>query len=115
VTAPEGLDGASLASFLDGAVPPRTFAHIQHDERTAVRGLGWKYIAGKEKTRPEAYDLVEDPKETHNHAAEAPGALQALISESQAWYTGVPRQSIPAPPRDAEQRELMDGLGYLNK
>lgn len=112
---PEKLDGVGLARFVEGRTPPRTFAHIQHDAQTAVRGLGWKYIAGGEKTQPEAYDLAEDPGEQHNRVSQVSSVLEPLIAEHKAWYTA-PTHSPSAPPvLDAEQRELMDGLGYLNK
>lgn len=72
-------------------------------------GRQWKYI---HSTRPELYDLVADPAEAVNLAAEQPHRardMQLRISEALKGNSGAAQGETAV---SAEQRERLESLGY---
>jgi len=73
---------------------------------------GWKYI---QTTRPELYDLVEDPGETNNLAKQQPyrarilnGHLRQILEESVRKDSSDSKAEL-----DEEDRKRLESLGYL--
>lgn len=56
---------------------------------TAVSG-GYKYLANPERERVELYNLVEDPLEKTDIAADKPEILSRIEAEVQAWLASLP-------------------------
>ncbi len=83
---------------------------------SALRSLsagGWKYVHAP---RPELYDLINDPGETRNVAAEQPDRIAALREEVRNLLAAAP----PAPAKedrvvamDAADRATLESLGYV--
>jgi tetratricopeptide (TPR) repeat protein len=78
-----------------------------------VVSAGWKYI---QTTRPELYDLKNDPEEMNNLVDQQPQRARLLqgklkeILETQVRINGGERQS----PMDQEMRERLESLGYVS-
>ncbi|MEM8934518.1 MAG: sulfatase, partial [Acidobacteriota bacterium] len=119
VEAPRGLSGQSL---LDG--PPTAdrpiFSHLHLDgaERVAVERGRFKLLAevapGDRLIGRQLYDLVDDPKETRNLAAEQPivtGRLATLLRKHlTAAREGATVETVEI---DEETRRRLEALGYL--
>lgn len=106
------FDGQSLRSMMEGRVPSFDTG-IYITECTWMRKHGWrtashKYIHALEpdfhfKPEIELYDLVADPEENRNIAAENPGLCQWMENQMQAWIrkrtgeTGLPNPIFNQP------------------
>jgi tetratricopeptide (TPR) repeat protein len=76
---------------------------------------GWKYI---ETTRPELYDLRNDPAEANNLLEREPNRADALGRSLVAILAAAGRAPGPAPERaalDEESRQRLAALGYLGR
>lgn len=126
------VQGRSLVPLLRGerAAEPRavSFSSARAEERRhadrryrldpqrriyAVRSSGWKLIQypGVAGDYFELYDLVHDPGETRNLAAEEPARVRSYQAVLEQWRPrGLP---VAAPELDPEFRERLRALGYL--
>jgi arylsulfatase A-like enzyme len=99
------VDGVSLAPLLSAtagerAWPPRLiFSHADHQPDPlkpfpgSVRDQRWKMVNGAE-----LYDLVADPAEAKNVAAENPAELQRLDRAYREWFASVTARFTPGAP-----------------
>lgn len=99
VTPPPGLDGSDLTPLMRGEPTPwreewfyeHPFDHPEIPMSEGVRSTEWKLItyvdAGPE--HDELYDLVDDPRETTNLAADAShrGVLDDMRRRHRAWVS----------------------------
>lgn len=101
--APESLTGLDLVAVANGDVPPRTdvfgeiFAHDVADVDDPSRSLLYRWmIEGRFKlivptapdAAPELYDVLADPAETRNLAAEQPARVSGLRAQIDRWWDG---------------------------
>ncbi|MFD2825880.1 sulfatase [Leeuwenhoekiella polynyae] len=56
----------------------------------AVRVGDWKLLCDYDGSRPQLYNLIKDPSETTNRAAEQPERTAALTQQVLAWYEKMP-------------------------
>ena len=61
----------------------------------AVRDGHWKLACDYDGSRPELYNLAEDPSETRNLAQEHPERAQQLTARVTAWYRAVSGEARP--------------------
>jgi arylsulfatase A-like enzyme len=109
--APAGIDGRSLAPWLRGetADSPRTAAvgrrkpYPGRPDLFYARSEGRKWI-GSLGAAGTSYRLADDPREARGEPSPAPEAL-AVVSAAQAPEAGAPL--------DAETRQALEALGYL--
>src|SRR6185295_12178098 len=82
--APQDVQGASLAPMFTGREAAASFSYVETmfpklnmgwAELRGIRTNRWKYIHAP---RPELYDLVQDPSETNNIAADHPAEVKQL-------------------------------------
>lgn len=59
------------------------------------------------------FDLVEDPGETRNLAAEEPEILRELVAEKNAWLETLPVSAEDVRRLSREEVERLEALGYL--
>src|SRR6185503_2059055 len=81
----------------------------------AIIADGWKYI---ETTRPELYDLRNDPAEAVNLVAKEPARADALGRTLAAVLAAAGRAPGPAPQSaalDEEARQRLAALGYIGR
>lgn len=114
-TAPEGIDGQSIAPVLRGeTVPEREFLyrefHGYGGQQAVWLGTRWKGIRtelmrGKKKPSLQIrlYDLLADPSEAHDVAGENPEVV-AKIAELMATAR-TPSEAFPFPALDAMARQ----------
>ena len=113
--APEGLQGASL--FGEGPREQPTVAELGRylrdiSEQAVVRDR-WKLIASPGFT-PELYDLVEDPNERSDLAANRTDVVEALTAELASFEDEVTIRFEPMEtPVDEEALERLRALGYV--
>jgi tetratricopeptide (TPR) repeat protein len=74
-----------------------------------LRDRNWKYI---DAPRPELYDLIHDPGELRNLAAEVPGRTNAMRDALQRITSGSDGNMKPGV-MDAETRRKLTALGYV--
>jgi arylsulfatase A-like enzyme len=122
--APEGLPGRSLLPALRGAplvTPPGFGALAEHDNHNpATRLDGWRtdhhrlILSGSEGDA-RLYDLVADPHEQHDIAAQNPALVEALRAEleraqaagvARAGLFGLARQTTLTPGVEDDLRKL---------
>lgn len=112
-------DGISIAAALRGGeVPDRPlFWHFPPYSNQGSRPAGairrgsWKLIEHYEDHHIELFDLVADPSETNNLAAEQPARAENLLQELRAWRRAVGAQeNRPNPAFDptAHRRLYLD-------
>ncbi len=107
---PEGRSRASLLRGEDREGPPVVTEHKR----------GWRVSTDRhalvvDKRGVQLFDLVADPLETRDLAAERPEAvasLQAVVERHQARTRPAVDSGEPAPVLDAETREALRALGY---
>jgi arylsulfatase B len=88
------VDGVSLKPVLlnaDASMPPRTlFAHVQRSflppkwERSAAMSKRWRLIDGKQ-----LYDILADPGQQQDVAADHPDVVKRLRDHYEAWWTSL--------------------------
>lgn len=94
------LDGANLLPFLTGktTTPPERALFWRYGEQHAVRQGDWKLVRALDSSvkppviKTGLYDVVRDPAETHDRAAEHPAKVKALEALWREWD----RQNVPA-------------------
>jgi arylsulfatase A-like enzyme len=88
ITAPQDLDGENIWPALTGAAPlqnrkPMVWVYPEYGGQVAIHFGEKKAIRTKLKTRNpgpwELYNVVDDPSETKNLAAEQPGVIDTAI------------------------------------
>jgi choline-sulfatase len=115
----DGVDGRDLGPLISGGVTtPRaaysetvaTYLDYGWSPVFALRTAGHRYIRAP---RPELYDLLSDPGETHNIAALDPGRVAELDAVLERRL-GAPRRSGEAAPvaLGSADRERLRALGY---
>ncbi len=100
VPAEAKLDGANLLPFLTGkiATPPERTLFWRYGQQHAIRQGDWKFVrASDSSAKPPVlktglYDVVRDPAEAHDRAAEHPEKVRALEALWREWD----RQNVPA-------------------
>jgi len=109
---------ASFAPRLRGREGPAApvFSETRHfAQKQAVIDGRYKLVVDLQSGAPELYDVVADPGERRDLAAEQPDRvrrLQALLARHVDEQTGL-GISTAAPSLDARQLELLRGLGYV--
>ena len=117
-------EGRSLKPALDGAAPRDepaygeslfTRLNLGWAPLHAWRRGQWKLV---EAPRPELYDVVTDPGETHDLAAQQPAVLERLrreLAASLAAAQPVAVRAASSPPGvDTEAARQLAALGYLS-
>ncbi len=98
------IDGVNLSALLKGetdSLPERSFFTIQPRNETmypssgAVRTSRYRLVVENEQT-PMLFDMVNDPGEQHNLAAERSDLVSSLLTRYKDWYHEV-TQPFPAP------------------
>ncbi len=118
IPVPEGLNGVNLADLLSGTAPPRKHARIQRGPQTCIRGTRWKYVVDETRRKPLLFDLCAGPLERKNrYSTRHPQITELQQAHARFFFRhsdAVPLSAPPAPEASAEQRQLMESLGYLN-
>ncbi len=120
---PEGIDGGSLAAGLTGgpvAVGRSLYRELTQNQWQAVTNGRWKAIrkaARRKQEKPavstELYDLIADPSETTNVAAQHPDVVQGL--EALMNLEHVPDPDWPMPFADeASDRQRHGPAAAIN-
>ncbi len=101
------LEGTSLISMIDGAVPDRAL-FVEHESNRMARKGKWKLVTeaftafDNEFTAHQKllYDMDADPGESTDIAAQHPAKVVELVDEWNAWATrvGLPAGRLIAPP-----------------
>ena len=124
VERPKGeIDGISLASFVNGAVPPEKFRPFEFSE---VQRGGRLYsrieddshlIIDAGKNSVHFYDLIKDPTEQHDLSADQTEWFKQKHNELVDYIKGGKSASAAAPEKlkeeSDEERERLKSLGYL--
>ena len=93
-----------------------SLAHFQWG-LTSVRKGGLKLVVS-EHGLPSLYDVVADPAEERDLAAQRPADVAALLAELDAWRAARPRSDgaplgdAPSAPMDESTRAMLNQLGY---
>lgn len=112
------IGGKSLLPALAGSpLEPRTcYSRTEEPYLQAfwspLQGLtteGWRYVR---TTRPELYDLANDPKELVNLADKQPEKLKELEAELARFESGLKKRAGTAVAVTAEERRALESLGY---
>jgi arylsulfatase A-like enzyme len=85
------LDGIDLIPLIDGEMQERPSPiAFQQRNRAALSDNRYKIITGDiESGEYELYDLIADPGEQNNIAADHPGIVDAMREELEAWFASV--------------------------
>ena len=84
---------------------------------SSLRRGPWKLIRDSERHTDVLFNLVDDPGERRNVAAENPELVDRLERRLRSWkerLTPMPRPARPDSPLTEEQRKRLRALGYLN-
>ncbi len=100
------LDGEDLSPVFDGATPQRqrplfweygrnnqSFAYPQGRDRSpnvALRDGNWKLLVNADGTNAQLFDLLADPDENHDLAAEQPERTKEMADRAVAWRKSMP-------------------------
>lgn len=85
------------------------------DWRAAIEGE-WKYLESSAGDRL-LYDVVRDPEESDDRAAQEPERTERLRAAAERWLAELPeapRAATPDAEVDAETRRALESLGYLH-
>ena len=120
VSAPAGIEGASLAPLFSGKNAPTAVSYAETlyprinlgwAELRGVRTNEWKYIRAP---KPELYDLSRDPRETDNVLAEHPAEVRKLEAQLSAASRSTGVEKVDTTPVDAHTMDQLKSLGYLS-
>ena len=98
---------APLPIFSEATMPAEVYGWAP---LAAVTDGRWRFIAAP---RPELYDLVVDPGELANRAADQPDQAARLRSALEGLASRQPVATAAPPQLDAEARAALLALGYL--
>jgi len=84
-TLPERFDGASLRELVQGKKSAPEEIVVESGAHRGFVSPPWKLIWYKEEKPSELFDLINDPLEIHDRAAEAPGVREELEGRLAAW------------------------------
>lgn len=104
------LDGESLADVLLGnssasrtrplffrRPPDRGQGHGERDlPDLAVREGSWKLLCEYDGSKPQLYNLDQDPRESHNVATDHPQIVADLTQQLLAWHGALPADAGPS-------------------
>lgn len=102
----QGADGERPAAYVETLA-----THLDYgwSPLVGLRTSRLKYIRAP---RPELYDLREDPEETRNLAADAPGLVERLDRELETRLAGPSAAAVPVE-LGAVDRARLESLGYV--
>jgi arylsulfatase A-like enzyme len=119
VPAPAGLSGRSLMPLVRGEADALDLVAYGESIELAtnfgasplryVRRGPWKYV---HHDAPELYDVVADPGERENRAAEHPERVAALRAELETLLAGASRPGDATASVTPEDRARLEALGY---
>jgi choline-sulfatase len=123
VPAPAGLEGASVAALMTGAVNELGLEsysealyplhHFGWSDLRAMRSGRYKLIAAP---RPELYDLQDDPGENHDLFAQREALGQRMLArlrEREGTFAKAGRGDRPSVEVDPDARARLAALGYV--
>jgi tetratricopeptide (TPR) repeat protein len=120
IEVPPHVEGIDLSPHLRGEPTPERYVYCESVTPTklgcnpllAVVGDRWKYI---HTTRPELYDLREDPRETRDLASERPDQVKRLRGELERILERARRAEGEPAAVELDEPELagLRALGYL--
>ncbi|MFN7941644.1 MAG: sulfatase [Thermoanaerobaculia bacterium] len=116
VARPERVSAPSLLPWLlgrGGEKPPIDFVASEANGMFAVRTREWKLIVTPAEKKSELYDLVHDPGETRNLAAESPPALAGLQDDLRRWRRTLKPLPTGKAALDDETVKGLRALGYI--
>lgn len=111
-------DGGGVRSELpaDRAVLATLDRFPNRRHRQALIGPQWKLITGREPGERWLYDVVRDPGETRDLAAERPWLAAKLARDLDALVAALPRApDVELRTLTPDQRESLEALGYLEE
>ncbi|MEZ6126803.1 MAG: sulfatase-like hydrolase/transferase [Planctomycetaceae bacterium] len=73
--------------------PDRPGSATEDNPDLAVRDGRWKYLVNYDGSQPQLYDLVADPSETNNQAADQPDVVRRLHQLVTDWNSQLPRDA----------------------
>ncbi|MEK6481612.1 sulfatase-like hydrolase/transferase [Catalinimonas sp. 4WD22] len=87
-----GESDASRTSPIFYSRPPdrKNFYGFENLPDLAVRDGAWKLLCDYDGGRPELYNIVDDPGETHNFADEHRERVETLTQKLTSWYKSMP-------------------------
>jgi len=120
IRAPERVQGRDLSGYFEGNQPSVRDRHFYCESMlptkygaNPLRGVvaeRWKYI---QTTRPELYDLVEDPAESTNLVEQEPDRARILADRLQQMLEESVREGDGSRAvADEETRRRLESLGY---
>jgi arylsulfatase A-like enzyme/Flp pilus assembly protein TadD len=113
------ISGASFARGLLGGNFAPSPSYAATDEPLLSNGWsplrcwvdgGWKYIR---TTRPEVYNLVEDPREEQDLAASCPQKVHEMEAALKAFESRLTIRDESETRLSSAERRALEGLGYL--
>jgi Tfp pilus assembly protein PilF len=122
IQSPNQMHGKDLSGWLSGENMPDEERHIYCEslcptiyKANSLLGVvtnRFKYI---QTTRPELYDLVQDPHETSNLIKEHPQRAQLMQGRLKQMLEQTTRESKSSanPELDEQSRETLESLGYV--
>ena len=117
---PEHLQGRSLAPFLTGRKPlddRPVFLQLMPPKPhlLAIRQGHWKLVVPQDSAgTPQLYDLLEDPGEHHERAAENTRIARRFQGTLDRWYSSLPPPpELETAPLSEQQIEELRALGYV--
>lgn len=111
-----GVTAPSLLPWLGPkppAAPPMDHVVSESNGIYSVRTATHKMIVTPADKRVELYDLVADPGERRDVAAEQPGELRRMQALLQRWRSGLRPLAAGSATLDDETAEDLKALGYL--
>jgi len=111
VDAPKGVafDGVDMSGALAGRAAPerkQPVMWVRPPDRPGPRGNlpdlairegQWKLLVSRQGTRAELFDVLADPREQKNLAAEHPDVVQRLSAAVIAWDKSIPPRTADSP------------------